>query len=154
IGGDFYVYFPVGADRFVFAVGDVSDKGVPAALFMARTLTLLRTVGRELAAPEEILARGNAELHPDNDERMFVTVFCGVLDLATGELAFASAGHEPPLVHSAPGGWSFWPIPNGAPLGLAEEVTLPVSRRLLARGEQLLLYTDGVTDAANPGGRL
>jgi len=154
VGGDLYVYFPLGADRLGFAVGDVSDKGVPVALFMARTLTLLRTIGREVGEPGEILARVNAELFPDNDECMFVTLFCGVLDLTTGELTCASAGHEPPLVASATGAWEFWNIPTGAPLGLAAEFTAPVSRRVLAPGEQLLLYTDGVTDAANPAGAL
>jgi sigma-B regulation protein RsbU (phosphoserine phosphatase) len=154
VGGDFYVYFPLGPERLVFAVGDVSDKGVPAALFMARTLTLLRTVGRELADPGEILARVNAELVPDNDECMFVTVFCGVLDLVSGELVCASAGHEAPLVLSATGEWAYWPVPSGPPLGLSDQVELPVSRRVLASGEVLLLYTDGVTDAADPAGRL
>ncbi len=154
VGGDLYVYFPLGSNRLGFAVGDVSDKGVPAALFMARTLTLLRTIGREVAEPGEILARVNAELFPDNDECMFVTLFCGVLDLSTGELTCASAGHEPPLIASATGAWEFWGIPSGAPLGLAAEITVPVSRRVLAPGEQLLLYTDGVTDAANPAGAL
>lgn len=154
VGGDLYVYFPLGADRLGFAVGDVSDKGVPAALFMARTLTLLRTIGREVGEPGEILARVNAELFPDNDECMFVTLFCGVLDLATGALACASAGHESPLVMSTAGAWEFWDIPTGAPLGLAADFSAPVSRRILAPGEQLLLYTDGVTDAANPAGKL
>jgi len=154
IGGDFYSYSPLGNDRLVFTVGDVSDKGIPAALFMARTLTLLRTVGRELADPGAILARVNAELFPDNDECMFVTVFYGVFDLTTRELACASAGHEPPLVQSATGEWEFWNIPSGPPLGLADEVALPVSRRVLAPGERLLLYTDGVTDAADPAGKL
>ena len=154
VGGDLYVYFPLGADRLGFAVGDVSDKGVPAALFMARTLTLLRTIGREVGEPGEILARVNAELFPDNDECMFVTLFCGVLNLSTGELTCASAGHEPPFVVSATGDWEVWDIPSGAPLGLAAEITVPVSRRVLAPGEQLLLYTDGVTDAANPAGNL
>jgi len=154
VGGDLYVYFPAGADRLVFAVGDVSDKGVPAALFMARTLTLLRTIGREVAAPGEILARVNAELFPSNDECMFVTLFCGVLHLATGELTCASAGHEPPLLLSPAGNWATWDIPSGPPLGLADTIELPVSQRLLAPGETLLLYTDGVTDAANPAGEL
>lgn len=154
VGGDLYAYFQVGTDRLVFAVGDVSDKGVPAALFMARTLTLLRTKGRDVVAPGEILARVNAELFPDNDECMFVTVFCGVLDLGTGELAGASAGHEAPLVIRADGSCESWMVPNGPPLGLAAEIDLPVSQRVLAPGETLLLYTDGVTDAADPAGRL
>ncbi len=154
VGGDLYTYFPLGPSRLGFAVGDVSDKGVPAALFMARTLTLLRTVGRDVAAPGEILARVNAELFPDNDECMFVTVFCGVLDLATGELAGASAGHEAPIVLRKDGTCETWTMQNGPPLGLAAEIDLPVSRRVLAPGETLLLYTDGVTDAADPAGRL
>jgi sigma-B regulation protein RsbU (phosphoserine phosphatase) len=153
VGGDLYVYFQV-AGRLVFAVGDVSDKGVPAALFMARTLTLLRTRGREAGSPDEILARVNAELFPDNDECMFVTIFCAVLDLASGELTSVSAGHEAPLIVRAGGQCEMWSVPNGPPLGLAADIELPIARQLLGPGDALLLYTDGVTDAADAAGRL
>jgi phosphoserine phosphatase RsbU/P len=154
VGGDLYTYFSTGGSRFFFAAGDVSDKGVPAALFMARTITLLRTIARDTASPDEILCRVNAELFPDNDECMFVTLFCGVLDLDTGELIGASAGHEPPLLFGDTRGPTLWEIPTGPALGLNSRITVPLARRILEPGDTLVLYTDGVTDAVNPAGML
>lgn len=149
VGGDLYAYFTLPDGRLCFAVGDVSDKGVPAALFMARTITLLKTIGREAQAPDEILRRVNAELYPDNDECMFVTLFCGIIDPATGRITAASAGHEPPIVVSADGQCCLNEIPSGSALGLERNVDLPVTTYTLAPGETLLLYTDGVTDAVD-----
>lgn len=149
VGGDLYAYFPLPDGRLCFAVGDVSDKGMPAALFMARTITLLKTIGREARAPDEILRRVNAELYPDNDECMFVTLFCGLIDPATGRITAASAGHEPPVLVAADGTCRLHEIPSGPALGLEPDVTLPVTTYTLAPGETLLLYTDGVTDAVD-----
>lgn len=154
VGGDLYTYFQPAPSRLCFAVGDVSDKGVPAALFMARTITLLKTAGREAVGPAEVLRRVNAELYPENDECMFVTLFFGVLDLETGELVFANAGHEPPLRLAPDGTVQVLELPAGPALGLQRDVALPVNRVRLVSGETLLLYTDGVTDAADPAGRI
>ncbi len=151
VGGDLYAYFQPEPGRLCFAVGDVSDKGVPAALFMARTITLLKTAGRDAADPADLLRRVNAELFPENDECMFVTLLLGLLDLASGELRFASAGHEPPL-RLSPGGIEELSLPAGPALGLQADVELPVNRITLAPGETLLLYTDGVTEAVNATG--
>lgn len=153
VGGDLYTYFATGS-RLFFAAGDVSDKGVPAALFMARTITLLRTIARDTASPDEILCRVNAELCPDNDECMFVTLFCGVLDLDTGELVGASAGHEQPVIINPAGAPRLWEMPAGPALGLNSDITVPLARLTLTPGDTLLLYTDGVTDTVNPSGEL
>lgn len=152
VGGDLYSYFQPAPGRLCFAVGDVSDKGVPAALFMARTITLLKTAGRDAADPAEVLRRVNAELYPENDECMFVTLLLGALDLATGELLLANAGHEAPLRLGPAGAVAELALPAGPALGLQAEIELPLNRLVLAPGETLLLYTDGVTEAANPGG--
>lgn len=151
VGGDFFVYFPTASGILFFAAGDVSDKGVPAALFMTRTITLLRTIARTGLPADEVLRRVNTELLPDNDECMFVTLVCGELDLATGELACASAGHEPPLLLGA-GGARFWQLPAGPALGLEPKVEFRVATQTLAPGETLLVYTDGVIDATDPAG--
>lgn len=153
VGGDLYAYFQPAPGRLCFAVGDVSDKGVPAALFMARTITLLKTTGREAADPSEVLRRVNAELYPENDECMFVTLLLGVLDLASGELLCASAGHEPPLRIAPTGGVEELTLPAGPALGLQAAIELPLNRLVLAPGETLLLYTDGVTEAADVRGQ-
>jgi sigma-B regulation protein RsbU (phosphoserine phosphatase) len=154
VGGDLYTYFQPAPARLCFAIGDVSDKGVPAALFMARTITLLKTLVREAVGPADLLRRVNAELYPENEECMFVTLFFGTLDLETGALVFANAGHEPPLRLATDGTVQELNLPAGPALGLQPDVVLPDNRVTLARGETLLLYTDGVTDAADRTGRV
>ncbi len=152
VGGDLYDFFLL-EDRYVFfSVGDVSGKGVPAALFMAVTKTLMKGIASQAIFPAEILARVNQELCRDNDSAMFVTVFCGLLDFRTGELFFANAGHNPPLLISAAGEAQWLPTPPGFLLGIEEDFPYETSRRVLAPGETLVLYTDGVTEAMDAGG--
>ena len=98
VGGDLYDYFLVNDRHLFFMIGDVSDKGVPAALFMAVTKTLLKGLTEVGLEPAQIFAKVNRELAAENDALMFVTAFCGILDLVTGELAYSNAGHNPPLL--------------------------------------------------------
>jgi sigma-B regulation protein RsbU (phosphoserine phosphatase) len=133
----------------MFLVGDVSDKGAAAALFMAKTVTLANLLGRERIAPGELLARLNRELCHDNDSCMFVTAICGVLDPASGEVTYANAGHNPPLLCSPGNHVRYLEVPPGTALGVFEEADYASSRIALAPGESLLLYTDGVTEAVN-----
>lgn len=98
IGGDLYDFFLLDEDHVFITVGDVSDKGIAAALFMAVTKTLLKGIAETGMDPSEILNKTNAELCIDNDSMMFVTVFCGILDLRTGLLKYSNAGHEPPIL--------------------------------------------------------
>ena len=98
VGGDLYDYFLVNDRHLFFMVGDVSGKGVPAALFMAVTKTLLKGLTEVGLEPAQIFAKVNRELAAENDALMFVTAFCGILDLETGELAYSNAGHNPPLL--------------------------------------------------------
>jgi sigma-B regulation protein RsbU (phosphoserine phosphatase) len=150
VGGDLFDYFPVGTSRLVFLVGDVSGKGVPAALFMVRALTVIRTVAAPEVAPAEILAVANRELCRENDSFMFVTACCGILDLQTGEISLASAGHELPLRLSPGGSAELIEVPGGPALGIDEESEYPETKIRLGEEEVLLLYTDGITDAENP----
>jgi len=149
VGGDLYDFFLLDGDHLFFSIGDVSGKGVPAALFMAAAKTLMKgTASREMA-PSEILSKVNHELCLENDSMMFVTVFCGILNFRTGEVRYSNAGHNPPLVLK-PGRPPEWlPLPEGFLLGAMEDSPYETRQILLAPGDTLLLYTDGVTEAMN-----
>lgn len=149
IGGDLYEYIALDDQRLLFAVGDVSDKGVAAALFMVRVLTLLRW----LAGPDPavLLRQLNAALARDNDACMFVTLGCGVLDRSTGEVLYASGGHEPPVFLTAGQPSRELPLAGGPALGLLEDAEFPLHRFPLGRGQGLVLVSDGVSEANDPG---
>ena len=146
VGGDLYDFFFLDDDHLCFAVGDVSDKGVPASLFMAVTKTLFRATARTGSTPGEILARLNTEICRDNESCMFVTFFCGVLDVRTGQVDYSNGGHNLPYYLHHDG---VSPLKNagGGALGLVEQSPYASGRMVLAPGEALLLYTDGVTEA-------
>ncbi len=149
VGGDFYDFFFIDNDHLCFAVGDVSGKGVPASLFMAVTKTLFRATASNGGTPGEILARLNAEICRDNDSCMFVTLFCAILNIRTGQVDYGNGGHNPPYyLHQR--GVSPLENPGGRVLGLVEQSPYASGRMILAPGEALLLYTDGVTEAMNP----
>ena len=120
VGGDLYDFFLLDEDHLCLAIGDVSGKGVPASLFMAVTITLLRAVGHRVGAPDEVLARLNAALCRGNDSAMFVTLFFAICDLRTGELEYACGGHPPPYVVRADGRVEELPQAHGVGLGVSE----------------------------------
>ncbi len=151
VGGDFYDFFPVDGNRLCFVIADVSGKGVPAALFMAMSMTLLKATAREGLSPEKVLTRVNDELSRDNDVNMFVTVFCGILAVDTGEVVFANAGHNHPLVMKKTGETAWVKTVNGLALGVMEGASYRREVLTLGQGDALFLYTDGVTEAMNPG---
>ena len=103
IGGDFYDFFMLNKDELCLVIGDVSGKGIPAALFMAVTRTLLRSIWQDEQSPAAALSRMNNELAQDNDSCMFVTVFCARINLATGSFTYASGGHNPPFLRKGQG---------------------------------------------------
>jgi phosphoserine phosphatase RsbU/P len=153
VGGDFYDFFFIDNDHLCFAVGDVSGKGVPASLFMAVTKTLFRATAGNGGAPGEILARLNAEICRDNESCMFVTFFCAILNIRTGQVDYSNGGHNLPyyLHHS-----EVTPLenPGGRALGVVEQSAYISGRMVLSPGEALLLYTDGVTEAMDSRERL
>lgn len=151
VGGDLFDHFRDGA-RVFFLVGDVSGKGVGAALFMARTQTVFEAVAAREADPGAVLDRVNRSLCRDNESGMFVTAVAGVLDLASGDLVFAVAGHEPPVLVPAGGAPEPVSVEGGRVLGLIEASEFPVNRLRLGKGEAVLLYTDGVSEAQDAGG--
>ncbi len=149
VGGDLFDLIPLADGRLMFLVGDVSDKGAAAALFMAKTVTLANLLGRERFGPGELIDRLNRELCRDNDACMFVTALCGVLDPESGEVTFTNAGHNPPLRFGSDNQARYVEVPAGTALGIFEEAQFQEARLVLAPGEALLLYTDGVTEAVD-----
>jgi sigma-B regulation protein RsbU (phosphoserine phosphatase) len=152
VGGDLYDFFMLDSRRLVFAIADVADKGMPAALLMARVTGLLRAIGRGEAGPGEILGELDARLSQGNDMCMFVTMACAVLDGESGELRYASAGHERPLLRRVGGATSVLVLEGGPALGLGAEEAFPVWTGHLAPGDALVLCTDGVSEAFDAGG--
>jgi phosphoserine phosphatase RsbU/P len=149
VGGDFYDFFFIDDDHLCFAVGDVSGKGVPAALFMAVTKTLFRATASNGGTPGEILARLNNEICRDNEFCMFVTLFCAILNIRTGQVDYSNGGHNLPY-HLHQNGVTPLDYFGGRALGLVKQSPYAWGRMVLGPGEALLLYTDGVTEAMNP----
>lgn len=147
VGGDFYTFFDTQDGQLWFVIGDVSDKGVPAALFMARTVTVLEVAAKLGGSPARALAEAARHLVEGNDTCMFATVACGKLDLATGRLEMASAGHEPPALLRAGAAPEWLVLAGGPPLGFEADATFETWTGRLEPGDGLLLYTDGVTEA-------
>ena len=149
VGGDLYEVLRLGADRVLVAVGDVSGKGIPAALFMAVTMTLLRSLAREGHAPEEILRRLNDELLEQNPRGMFVTLQCLLFDLAARTVTCASAGHHA-AIRVTPAGTAE-PVftSSGRVLALMPAHKIASETIDLRNGETLVLFTDGVNEAFN-----
>ena len=122
VGGDLYDFSLLDDDRLVFYIGDVSDKGVPASLIMAMTMTLMKRASVQPGVtPAGILRQVNVTLSEDNESFMFVTLFIGILNVKTGELAFSNAGHNPPLILTADGKCRFVTLPDGLVLGVMPE---------------------------------
>ncbi len=149
VGGDLYDFFVIDKDKFCFAIGDVSGKGVPASLFMAVTRTLLRTIADKEQSPASIMETLNKSLAFNNESNMFVTFFLGVLDLRTGKLMYSNAGHNPPVVIGSNGNVSMFEAAKSIPLGLFEDFIYTEHAVQLNSGDKLFAYTDGVSEAEN-----
>jgi sigma-B regulation protein RsbU (phosphoserine phosphatase) len=147
VGGDFYDFFEVGPGRVAVAIGDVSGKGMAAALFMAVARTLLRASALAGLAPGACLQRVNELLSDGNDASMFVSLFYGVLDLASGELVYANGGHSPPYRIASDGQVTGLAPTGGMALGVMPGSAYAEKAVALGPGEGLFLYTDGVTEA-------
>lgn len=154
VGGDFYDMIPLGADKFGIVIGDVSGKGVPAALFMALTCSLVRAEAERSASPTNVLRNVNRQLLGMNAKGMFVTVLYGVLDRATREFSYARAGHDLPLVWSPGGEPLTIPRERGLPLALFPDLPLDAQTLVMPEDGMMLLYTDGVTEAMDAQGEL
>src|SRR5215211_4172543 len=145
VGGDFYDVIPLRDGRVAFVVGDVTDKGVPAALVMSATRSVLRASAQRLIEPGLVLERVNEHLCPDMPEKMFVTCLYGVLDPSSGHLRFANAGHDLPYVKTADGIVEL--RARGMPLGLMPGMPYEEKEAILEPGDSVLLHSDGVVEA-------
>ena len=152
VGGDFFDVFPLGRDRIGVVIGDVADKGIPSAIFMAQTHAMVYTEATRCKSPTEVLIRVNRHLMRMGTSKLFVTVLYGVLDRRKNEFTYARAGHEIPLLlaHGQPIEFVQWG--QGQPLGMFEHPTLDQQVLPLSPGTTLLFYTDGLADCRNPAG--
>jgi phosphoserine phosphatase RsbU/P len=149
IGGDFYDFFELDADRLAIIIGDVCGKGIPASIFMAVVITTLRTAAREQPDAASTIARANALLCRDNTASLFATTFFGVLNLRSGDLDYCNCGHNAPIHINASGAIDRLAA-TGLPLAMFADHPASASSARIDPGDSLILFTDGVTEAFNP----
>jgi sigma-B regulation protein RsbU (phosphoserine phosphatase) len=149
VGGDFYDFFKIDDDELAFFIGDVSGKGIPAAIYMAVCRTMLKSIGSEVADPAECLQKVNQMLIPESDISTFVTVFYGILNAKTGELRYSNGGHNLPYLLSAEGEVRLFEDVGGLILGKFDSAEFDKETLQLNPGDSIITYTDGVTEAVN-----
>lgn len=152
VGGDFYDIFRISDNKVAVLIGDVADKGVPSAIFMARAHALIAAEAETYENPSEVLRKANAHITRLEKTTQFVTVLYGILNVENGEFQYARAGHEPPLMLHPDGSVERIPHKTGMALGLWEDIALDEQTITLPSGTTLLLYTDGMTDCRDPNG--
>lgn len=149
VGGDFFDFFLLDPYRLGFVIADVSGKGVPAALFMAMSRAVIRTVAQRASSSEECLKEANRILCIDNDTCMFVTAFYGIYDTRTKQFECSNAGHNPPYILGSDHSLKEIARYEGTPLGVSEGSTYTKHQFSLNKGDYFILYTDGITEASN-----
>lgn len=149
VGGDFYDFYKLNVNTVAFLVADVSGKGIPAAMFMMTAKTIIKDLAESGIPVNEIFTKANEKLCENNESGMFVTVWMGVLDLESGNLQYASAGHNPPLVFRKNGEIQYLRTRAGFVLAGMEGVRYRINEMTLNPGDRIFLYTDGVTEATD-----
>lgn len=155
VGGDFYDFYLLDENHLVITIADVSDKGIPAAMFMVITKTILKNFAMSMTSPDDfsaVVQCANRQLCENNEEMMFVTVFMGMLDLKTGKFIYVNAGHTPPMIrhkHKDDSTFEYLPVEKNCVLGINEEAQFKQQEVYLKQGDELFLYTDGVIEAIN-----
>jgi sigma-B regulation protein RsbU (phosphoserine phosphatase) len=150
IGGDFYDFFFIDGNTLALVMADVSDKGVPAALFMMVSRTLINSLAVDYKSPSVVLEKANNVMCQNNDSGMFVTVFLAFYDVASGRLTATNAGHSASIIIDPDGASREWATTHGAALGFMEDLPYKEETMDLEVGQTLFLYTDGVTEAMSP----
>ena len=150
VGGDFYDFFRIDADRIGFVIADVSGKGVPAAIFMAVSRTLIRATGIRGVSPSECMTYSNTLLAKESVNSMFVTVFYGIYNIRTGEVTYTNADHNPPYIMKANGSVQSLPMSKDIIAGFLDDFQFTENTLQLEPGDTLLMFTDGVTEAIDP----
>lgn len=151
VGGDFYDYFKIDEDHTAIVVGDISGKGIPAAMFMMKTITCFKNLVAPNKSPAQILREVNASLYDNNNSQMFVTCFLAIINEKTGELKFANAGHNPPIIGSNLK-FRYLKCNPGFVLGGLKDAFVVDESIMLEKGESITIYTDGITEARNEKG--
>ncbi|MCF0245081.1 MAG: SpoIIE family protein phosphatase [Bacteroidaceae bacterium] len=149
VGGDFYDFFKIDDERIGFVMADVAGKGLPAALYMAVSRTLLHSIGMTGCSIEDCIERTNQLLCSENDKMMFVTLFYGVVNLTTGEIKYINAGHNPPYILRKDNTLECLPTTSNVVVGYMENISYKSEIVKLQPGETMFLFTDGVTEAFN-----
>ena len=154
VGGDFYDFYMLGDSTLAFMIADVSGKGIPAAMFMMQAKTIIKDLAESGLELPEVFATANKKLCENNDAGMFVTAWMGILDLKTGLLKFVNAGHNPPLVRQADGEFAYLKARSGMVLAGMDGIKYRQNELQLTPGDQIFLYTDGVTEATDKNNQL
>ena len=154
VGGDFYDFYKISDKTVAFLAADVSGKGIPAAMFMMTAKTIIKDLAEGGIAVNDIFTKANEKLCENNESGMFVTAWMGILDLNTGIVHFANAGHNPPLIKRADGSFEYLKTRAGFVLGGMEGVRYRMGEITLTPGDRLFLYTDGVPEATNTENKL
>jgi serine phosphatase RsbU (regulator of sigma subunit)/anti-sigma regulatory factor (Ser/Thr protein kinase) len=154
VGGDFYDFYKLNENTVAFLVADVSGKGIPAAMFMMTAKTIIKDLAESGMPVNEIFTKANQKLCENNESGMFVTAWMGILDLPSGKLTFANAGHNPPLLKRADGVFEYLKTRGGFVLAGMEGIKYRVNELTLNYGDRLFLYTDGVPEATNENNEL
>lgn len=149
VGGDFYDFFRIDEDRIGLVMADVSGKGIPAAIFMAVSRTLIRTIGLQGLTPGECLTKSNKLLCKESVDCMFVTVFFAIYNIKTGEMEYSNGGHNSPVIIRADGSVEMLPVSTSCMLGAVDGITYPNEKLTLNAGDTIVMYTDGVNEAMN-----
>ena len=149
VGGDFYDFFFINPERLCIVVGDISGKGVPAALFMSMVITQIRSIAKVIDEPDLILNNVNKEITYGNDSCTFVTVFLGILNIKTGELSYTNAGHNAPLIISREKGVMLLNDSRYPAIGMDDDFSFGMKTIMLQALDMICIYTDGVTEAFN-----
>ncbi len=152
VGGDFYDVFPIDQNHLCIAVGDVSGKGIPAALFMIRVITLLRISMSRIEPLTTIVESINHHLCTNNDNCMFVTMFVGIINVTSGKFIYVNGGHNCPFFAPSNQPFDFLKVPKGTLLGIDNRITYNMAEFVFQPGDTLVLYTDGVTEAEDQNG--
>ena len=154
VGGDFYDFYKLNDTTVAFLAADVSGKGIPAAMFMMTAKTIIKDLAESGMAVNDIFTKANEKLCENNESGMFVTAWMGILDITTGNMQFANAGHNPPLLKRANGGFEYLKTRAGFVLAGMEGIRYRVGELTLSPGDRLFLYTDGVPEATNTENQL
>ncbi|MBR2525873.1 SpoIIE family protein phosphatase [bacterium] len=154
VGGDFYDFYFIDNNKLMFLIADVSGKGVPASLFMMTTKTLINSIAMTETNPAEMVKSINKKICSNNKYGFFVTMLMGILDTFTGKVMFVNCGHNPPLIKGENGSFEYKKLDTNIVLGAFEDADFTVNECQLNKGDMILLYTDGVTEAVNENDEL